>query len=250
MQELLLKLGMSGNITFKDKCKENSVYQIHILTDEEKDFQTPKYPRRTIERYDGLVYCVNVPNHVIFVRRNGKTLFCGNCYDEAKRCGEAFVVAYHLQHGLDTRIIRIFNSYGPRMRAGDVYGRVIPRFIDQALTNAPITVFGDGTQTRAFTYVTDMINGLLRAGLMPTAKGQVINIGNNVETQIIQLAQLIKNLAKSNSPIKFYPLPIADPERRCPDITKAQQLIGLQPTTSLEHGLKATIEWFKKTARH
>jgi len=171
-----------------------------------------------------------------------------SCYDEAKRCGEAFVVAYHLQHGLDTRIIRIFNSYGPRMRAGDVYGRVIPRFIDQALANTPITVFGDGTQTRAFTYVTDMTNGLLCAGLMPAARGQVINIGNNVETQIIQLAQLIKKLAKSNSSIKFYPLPIADPERRCPDITRAQQLIRWQPTTCLEDGLKATIKWFKQIA--
>jgi len=171
-----------------------------------------------------------------------------SCYDEAKRCGEAFVVAYHLQHGLDTRIIRIFNSYGPRMRAGDVYGRVIPRFIDQALANTPITVFGDGTQTRAFTYVTDMTNGLLCAGLMPAARGQVINIGNNVETQIIQLAQLIKKLAKSNSSIKFYPLPIADPERRCPDITRAQQLIQWQPTTCLEDGLKATIKWFKQIA--
>jgi UDP-glucuronate decarboxylase len=250
MHELLLKLGISGNIAFKDKRKENPVYQIQILTDEKKDFLTPQYPRRTIERYDGLVYCVNVPNHVIFVRRNGKTLFCGNCYDEAKRCGEAFVVAYRLQHDLDTRIIRIFNSYGPRMRAGDIYGRVIPRFIDQALTNAPITVFGDGTQTRAFTYVTDMINGLLRAGLMLTARGQVINIGNNVETQIIQLAHLIKTLTESNSPIEFRALPIGDPERRCPDITKAQQLIQWQPNTSLKEGLKATIAWFKQTATH
>jgi len=173
-----------------------------------------------------------------------------SCYDEAKRCGEAFVVAYQLQHGLDTRIVRIFNSYGPRMRAGDVYGRVIPRFIDQALTNVPITVFGDGTQTRAFTYVTDMINGLLRASFMPTAKGQVINIGNNVETQIIQLAHLIKRLTESNSPIEFCALPIGDPERRCPDITVAQQLVEWQPITSLEDGLKATIAWFKQTAMH
>lgn len=171
-----------------------------------------------------------------------------SCYDEAKRCGEAFVAAYQLQHGLDTRIVRIFNSYGPRMRAGDVYGRVIPRFIDQALTNTPITVFGDGTQTRAFTYVTDMVNGLLRAGFMSTAKGQVMNIGNNVEIQIIQLARLVKKLTESNSPIEFYPLPSGDPERRCPDITRARDLIQWQPATSLEEGLKATIAWFKQTA--
>jgi UDP-glucuronate decarboxylase len=166
-----------------------------------------------------------------------------SCYDESKRAGEAFVKAYELQHGLDTRIVRIFNSYGPRMRTGDIYGRVVPRFIDQALKGEPITVFGDGSQTRSFTYITDQIEGILRLTSMD-AKGEVVNIGNDKETSILELAELVKRLTGSQSKITFYPLPKDDPKRRCPDISKAKRLLKWKPKVSLEEGIKKTIKWF------
>jgi len=168
------------------------------------------------------------------------------CYDEAKRCGEAFVFAYHRQHGLDTRVIRVFNTYGPRLKAGNTYGRAVSRFIDQALKGEPITVFGDGTQTRSFLYVTDQIEGLLRTVGRPGLSGQVINIGNQDEIQIIELALLIKKLTKSNSPIEYLPLPSDDPMRRCPDIAKAVKLLNWHPKTKLEDGLRRTIEWYRQ----
>lgn len=168
-----------------------------------------------------------------------------SCYDEAKRAGEAFVIAYQIQHEIDSRIVRIFNTYGPRMRAGDIYGRVVPNFIEQVLSNTPITVFGDGTQTRSFTYVTDEIEGILKAVAMPEAKHEVINLGNDAETRIIDLAKKIKKLINSTSPIEFHPLPIDDPKRRCPDITKAKTLLKWEPTTVLDQGLLKTIMWYQ-----
>lgn len=245
VQEILLKLGMNGNIIYRDRRKENPVYGTYILTAKKKDFLTPKYPRREIEHYDGIVYCVNVPNHVIFIRRNGKTLFCGNCYDEAKRAGEAFVKAYELQHGMDTRIVRIFNTYGPRMRSEDIYGRVVPRFIEQALGNKQITVFGDGGQTRSFTYVTDEVEGILRLAALDRARGEVVNMGNNRETKILVLAEKVKQLTGSSSEIIFLPLPRDDPRRRAPDITKAREVLGWEPKVQLEEGLEKTIDWFR-----
>ncbi|MHA1297858.1 MAG: UDP-glucuronic acid decarboxylase family protein [Candidatus Helarchaeota archaeon] len=169
-----------------------------------------------------------------------------SCYDEAKRAGEAFVMSYQLQHNLDIRIVRIFNTYGPRMRAGDIYGRVIPRFIEQALNNEPITIFGDGTQTRSFVYVSDEVEAILRAALLPAARGNVVNIGNDKQLKIIDLAKQIKNLTNSNSEIKFYPLPKDDPLKRCPDISKAKKILNWEPKISLEKGLKLTIEWYKQ----
>ena len=167
-----------------------------------------------------------------------------SCYDEAKRAGEAFVVAYMIQHGLDARIVRIFNTYGPRMRPGDLYGRVVPRFIDQAINNQPLTVFGDGSQTRSFTYVTDLVDGILRTAYSPSAEGEVINLGNNIETTIIDLAKNIKNVTKSESEIIFLPLPEDDPKRRCPDVSKANNILDWKPVTGLQSGLKKTISWF------
>ncbi|MEE9564766.1 MAG: UDP-glucuronic acid decarboxylase family protein [Candidatus Hydrothermarchaeaceae archaeon] len=168
-----------------------------------------------------------------------------SCYDEAKRAGEAFVVAYRQEHNMDTRMARIFNTYGPRMRADDIYGRAVPRFIDQALKGEDITVFGDGSQTRSFTYVSDQIDGLLRLADLDEARGEVINIGNNKETTILELAELIKRLTNSSSKIAFHPLPEDDPKRRCPDISKAKKILGWEPKVSLEEGLKNTIKWFK-----
>lgn len=168
------------------------------------------------------------------------------CYDEAKRCGEAFVFAYHRQHGLDTRIARIFNTYGPRLRTGDTYGRAVSRFISQSLKGKPITVFGDGKQTRSFLYVKDQVDGLLRLAVFPELAGHVINIGSEKEIQIIELARLIKRLTGSDSPITFLPLPVDDPVRRCPDISRARGLLKWSPTVELDEGLKMTVEWFKR----
>lgn len=168
-----------------------------------------------------------------------------SCYDESKRAGEAFVMAYRLEHKMDTRIVRIFNTYGPRMRAGDIYGRVVSRFIEQALSNRQITVFGNGKQTRSFTYVTDQIEGILRLAALDEAEGEVINIGSDKETSILELAKMIKKLTNSPSEIVFQPLPKDDPRRRCPDITKAKKLLNWKPGVSLEEGLRKTIAWYE-----
>ncbi len=165
------------------------------------------------------------------------------CYDEAKRAGEAFVTAYHTQHGLDTRMVRIFNTYGPRMRSDDIYGRVVPRFIDQARKDEAITIFGDGTQTRSFTYVTDQVAGILKLAAKDGLKNPVVNIGNNIETTVLELAELIIAFIKSRSRLSFHPLPEDDPKRRCPDITLARSLLNWKPKIPLEEGLKRFIKY-------
>jgi UDP-glucuronate decarboxylase len=166
------------------------------------------------------------------------------CYDEAKRCGEAYVIAYRKQHNMDTRIARIFNTYGPRIRKDGIYGRVVPRFIDQALHGDPVTVFGDGLQTRSFTYVTDQIEGLLRLATIDKARGEVINIGNVNEITVLDLAKQVISLTGSPSSISFHPLPADDPLRRRPDISKAKAILTWCPKVPLESGLHRTIEWF------
>ena len=172
-----------------------------------------------------------------------------SCYDEAKRCGESYVIAYKMQHGLDVRIARIFNTYGPRMRAEGVYGRVIPRFIEQALSNKPITIFGDGTQTRSFCYVTDQVECLLKLAFSEGAKGEVVNIGSDIEITILELAELIRELTNSSSEIVFEELPEDDPPRRKPDITKAKELLGWEPKVELEEGLSKMIKWFEEKGK-
>ena len=167
------------------------------------------------------------------------------CYDESKRAGEAMCMAYMRQHELDVRIARIFNTYGPRMRADGVYGRVIPRFIKQALNNEPLTIFGDGKQTRSFCYVTDQIEGLLRLAWFDSAKGEVVNIGNPNEITILELAEIVKKITNSNSPLEFHPLPPDDPRRRCPDIGKAREILDWVPKIGLEDGLKKTVNWYQ-----
>lgn len=167
------------------------------------------------------------------------------CYDEAKRCGEAYVMAYRNQHNLDTRIARIFNTYGPRIRMDGIYGRVIPRFIVQALQGDPLTVFGDGSQTRCFTYVTDQIEGLLRLASLDPARGQVVNIGNVSEITVLALAKKVIAMTGSSSTISFHPLPEDDPLRRRPDVTRAEQILGWKPKVPLESGLAQTIGWIR-----
>ena len=161
-------------------------------------------------------------------------------YDEGKRFGDAITKAYERQYGLRNIIIRFFNTYGPRMRGGDFYGRVVDRFIQQAMHNEPITVYGDGTQTRSFTYVSDTIDGVM-AAITKGKEGEVYNIGNDSETTIVELARLVKRLAKSHSEIHFKDLPENDPRRRAADITKMRNL-GWQPRISLEEGITNTIK--------
>ena len=150
---------------------------------------------------------------------------------------------------MEKRIARIFNTYGPRMRAEGVYGRVIPRFIEQALSNKPITIFGDGTQTRSFCYVTDQVECLLKLAFSEGAKGEVVNIGSDIEMTILELAKLVRELTKSNSEIVFGELPEDDPLRRKPDITKAKKILNWEPKVELEEGLSKMVEWFEEKGK-
>jgi dTDP-glucose 4,6-dehydratase len=168
------------------------------------------------------------------------------CYDEAKRFAEAMTVAYEREHGghpqgFDTRIVRIFNTYGPRMRLND--GRVVPAFLSQALKNEPITIFGEGKQTRSFCYYTDLIEGIYR--LMMSNHREPVNIGNPTEMTMLDFAQLVIRLTNSKSKIVFRPLPQDDPRQRQPDITRARKWLGWQPIVPLEQGLQKTIDYFR-----
>jgi dTDP-glucose 4,6-dehydratase len=164
------------------------------------------------------------------------------CYDEAKRCAEAFAMAYHRAHDVDTRIIRIFNTHGPRMQVLD--GRAVPNFMAQAIRGEPLTVYGDGSQTRSLCYVSDLVRGVLAA----VEKGDdlPVNLGNPEEVTVLELAQIIVRLSASSSPIEFKPLPIDDPKQRRPDIARARKLLGWQPEVGLEDGLARTLEYFRR----
>lgn len=162
-------------------------------------------------------------------------------YDESKRFSEAITMAYHQMHELDTRIIRIFNCYGPRLRLDD--GRVVSNFISQALKGEPLTVYGDGSQTRSFQFVSDLVDGIIRT--MNAEHHLPINLGNPQEKTVLEIGKLIKELTKSRSEIVFKPLPTDDPRRRLPDITKAKELLGWNPKTELLDGLRETIAWFE-----
>jgi dTDP-glucose 4,6-dehydratase len=163
-------------------------------------------------------------------------------YDEAKRFAEASVMAYHRYHGVDTHIVRIFNTYGPRMRLND--GRALPNFVHQALSGQPITVYGTGKQTRSFCYVSDLIAGIFR--LMMSDEHEPTNIGNPQEITILEFAERIHKLLAAKKPIIFEPLPQDDPKQRCPDISKARRLLGWEPKVNLEEGLRITLESFKE----
>jgi dTDP-glucose 4,6-dehydratase len=168
-----------------------------------------------------------------------------SCYDEGKRFAEALTIAYHRKHGLRTNIARIFNTYGPRMKLDD--GRVVPQFIDQALRSLPLTVYGTGSQTRSFCYMSDMVEGLVR--LASSDESYPVNLGNPVEVTILGFAHRILELTGSRSVIEYRPLPEDDPRQRKPDIDKARRLLGWQPVVSLEDGLRQTIGFFQSLAR-
>ncbi len=167
------------------------------------------------------------------------------CYDEAKRFAEALTMAYHREHGIETRIVRIFNTYGPRMRLND--GRVVPAFISQALRQEPLTVFGDGSQTRSFCYCSDLVEGIYRLMRAPTS--DPVNIGNPHELTVLEFAREIIRATRSRSRIVFQPLPEDDPRQRQPDIRRARKLLGWEPAVDLPSGLTRTIAYFRGKIR-
>jgi len=178
-------------------------------------------------------------------RGNVSTTGERSVYDEAKRYAEAVTMAYHRHHGLDTRIVRIFNTYGPRMREDD--GRMVPNFIRQALAGEPLTVYGEGTQTRSVQYVDDLIEGVTR--LMRSGETRPVNIGNPVEYSVSEVAAMIIELSGSHSEISRQPLPEDDPKQRRPDITRARNVLGWEPQTGASEGLAKTLAWFASRAQ-
>ena len=184
------------------------------------------------------------PQHEDY-RGNVSTTGPRSVYDEAKRYAEALTAAYHREHGLHTRIARIFNTYGPKMRSDD--GRVVPNFISQALLGEPLIVYGDGTQTRSLQYVDDLVEGVFR--LMQSRETRSVNIGNPVEYTVGEIAGMVVELSGSESGISYEPLPEDDPKRRCPDISRAREALGWEPQTPAREGLEKTLAWFAHSSR-
>lgn len=168
-----------------------------------------------------------------------------SCYDEGKRFGEALCVAFFRERRLDVRIVRIFNTYGPRIREDGYYGRALPRFISQALVDRPVTVYGDGKQTRSFCYITDTVEAILRISLAEGLSGEVFNVGNPEEISILELAKRVIEKTRSRSEIAFMPAIQDDPRRRCPDIRKIGKMVGWKPKITLDYGLERTVEYLK-----
>jgi dTDP-glucose 4,6-dehydratase len=164
-------------------------------------------------------------------------------YDEAKRFSESMAMAYHRTHDVDVRIVRIFNTYGPRMRLND--GRIIPNFVYQALMGQPISIYGDGSQTRSFCYIADLVEGIYRVATQEGINGEVFNLGNTDEYNVKNFAELIVRFLDSSSSIKYLPLPEDDPKRRCPDISKAERVLSWKPEVKIDEGLRHTVEFFK-----
>ena len=184
------------------------------------------------------------PQHENY-RGNVSTTGVRSVYDEAKRFAEALTTAYHRKYGLDTRIARTFNTYGPKMKPDD--GRVVPSFVSQALAGIPLTVYGEGTQTRSLQYVDDLIEGILR--LMRSEEDRPVNLGNPVEYTVREIAEMVIELSGSRSEIVYQPLPRDDPQRRCPDISRARESLGWEPRTPATEGLQNTLAWFARASR-
>ena len=233
MQELSLRCGFAASVRIQEG---RDIYRVNIRVPREANLAPP-----VAVPYDDNVYCVNVRHHVICVRRNGRAVWCGNCYDEAKRFAEAITMAYHRQHKIDTKIVRIFNTYGPRMRLID--GRIVPNFCKQAILGEPLTIYGDGSQTRSFCYVSDLVDGIYR--LMLSNENLPTNIGNPDEFTIAEFAEVVKEMTSSSSKIEYHPLPEDDPKQRKPDIGKARAVLGWEPKIPLREGLKPTLEFFR-----
>lgn len=166
-----------------------------------------------------------------------------SCYDESKRLGEAATFIYHRTYGLDARIVRIFNTYGPHSRIDD--GRVVPNFITQALRKQPMTIYGDGSQTRSYCYISDLVEGILRAMFQAKTKGEVFNLGNPEERTVLEFAKVIALRLGSDAGFEYNPLPADDPVKRRPDITKARMALGWEPKVDLFQGIDLTTSWFR-----
>ena len=241
VQELAMRCGYAASVV--SHAVGRDLYRVKIRPAVEANLIEPERIR-----YSGHVYCVNVRNHVICVRRNGRAAFCGNCYDEGKRLAETLMMDYHRQNKVDTRIIRIFNTYGPRMLEND--GRVVSNFIVQALKGEELTLYGDGSQTRSFCYVDDLVEGMVR--LMNVEEGahpardvhQPVNVGNPGEFTMRELAEEVGRAAGVGVRVRTCPLPPDDPRQRRPDITRAQKLLGWSPTVPLADGLRRTVAYF------
>jgi len=235
VQELALRCGYAAS---KSLTSGRDIYRVNLRPPVEAKLVEPERLR-----YAGKVYCVDVKNHVICVRRHGRAAFCGNCYDEGKRCAETLFFDYHRQHKLKIRVVRIFNTYGPRMHPND--GRVVSNFIVQALKGEPITLYGTGSQSRSFCYVDDLVTGMIAMMDQDELVGPV-NLGNPGEFTILELATMVKELTGSTSEIVFQPLPQDDPVRRCPDITLAKAKLRWEPTIPLRDGLTRTVAFFRE----
>jgi dTDP-glucose 4,6-dehydratase len=170
-----------------------------------------------------------------------------SCYDEGKRFGEALTMAYVRTHGVDARIVRIFNTYGPHSRVDD--GRIVPNFIMQALRGEPLTIYGDGAQTRSFCYVSDLVAGIINAGTLPGLQGETFNLGNPHEQTVDEFARTVALVLGCDLIVEYRPLPQDDPTRRCPDIEKARSMLGWEPKVSLDEGIRMTAGWFRREAR-
>ncbi len=236
VQELALRCGYAAS---KALTPGRDIFRVNLRPPDEANLVEPERLR-----YAGKVYCVDVRNHVICVRRNGRAAFCGNCYDEGKRCAETLFFDYHRQHNLRIRVVRIFNTYGPRMHPND--GRVVSNFIVQAIKGEPITLYGSGNQTRSFCYVDDLVTGMIAMMEQDGMTGPV-NLGNPAEYSIKDLAFMIKELTASPSEIVFKPLPQDDPVRRKPDIAIARERLGWEPAVPVREGLARTIDYFRRT---
>jgi UDP-glucuronate decarboxylase len=234
VQELALRCGYAATVVL---TPGRDLYRVNIRRAVEAKLSEPE---RVM--YAGTVHCIDVKNHVICVRRGGRAAWCGNCYDEGKRCAEALAVSWQAQYGTDVRIVRIFNTYGPRMHPND--GRVVSNFIVQALKGEPISIYGDGEQTRSFCYVDDLIDGFVKTMGRASLDGPV-NLGNPTEVTVLSLAESVRRMTGSRSEIVRRPLPKDDPIRRKPDITRATTLLGWSPRVQLEEGLGKTIEYFR-----
>jgi UDP-glucuronate decarboxylase len=241
VQELALRCGYAASVV--SHAVGRDLYRVNIRPAVEANLVEPERIR-----YAGNVYCVNVRNHVVCVRRNGRVAWCGNCYDEGKRLAETLMMDYHRQSGVDTRIARIFNTYGPRMLEND--GRVVSNFIVQALRGEELTIYGTGEQTRSFCYVDDLIEGLVRLmNVEPAAAAgasvhEPVNLGNPNEFTMRQLAEEIVKLCGREGRVKYLPLPQDDPRQRQPDISRAQAMLGWSPRVALQEGLVKTITYF------
>ena len=222
----ILKANTFGTYNALTISNKNDATFVYASTSEVYGNPDPQYIP-TSESYNGNVNPVGVRS----------------CYDESKRVGESFVMAFHSKYSVDSRILRIHNTYGPRMRAGDVYGRVVTRFIDQALNGNHLSLFGDGSQTRSFTYITDLIRGIITAAYKKNISGTILNLGSPWEMTISELAKIIIQITGSKSIIEHFPLPPDDPLRRCPNISRAKKTLNWEPKVQLADGLRNTIDW-------